>query len=103
MHNYRKAADTEHLLKGLRKAGLAERRAVLDDISQWHEGLGLGQYAQVSPCHLLANKRSSGHIQGRSGIPPASDIPLLMSAFHPIGSALPPASDVADTPAEGRS
>jgi len=49
-------------------------------------------------CRFMANKRSSDHLHATSGLPAATDIPSAMSAFHPIASAPPPASDVGSTP-----
>lgn len=37
---------------------------------------------------LLANKRSSSHVRGTSGLASASDIQAAMSAFAPFRSAL---------------
>ena len=45
----------------------------------------------------MAMNGSSDHLRATSGLPPASDIPMPMSAFVPISSALPPATDVAGT------
>jgi hypothetical protein len=48
----------------------------------------------------MANNGSSNHLRATSGLSPASDIQMPMSAFVPISSVLPPASDVAGTPGE---
>ena len=49
---------------------------------------------------VMAMKRHSGHVRGRSALPPASDIPSAMSAYHLIASASPPGLDVASIPGE---
>ena len=45
---------------------------------------------------LMANKRSSSHVRGRSGVPPTSDIQAPMSVFVLISSVLTPAADILD-------
>ena len=50
---------------------------------------------------LVAKKRSSSHARGRSGLPPATDIRAVTSAFALISSAIPPGADSQDGGAVG--
>ncbi len=49
-------------------------------------------------CPNLAITYRQSHRRGTSAMAPGSDIPAAMSDFELISSALPPGSDVADSP-----
>ncbi len=67
-----------------------------EDIAQWLDSLGLGQYAQA-----FANNGLFGHVAGTSALPPIADLRAPMSAFALITSALPPGADFPGGIAEG--
>ncbi len=49
-------------------------------------------------CRFLAKTYRQRHLCGTSAMAPGSDIPAAMSDFELISSALPPGSDIADSP-----